>query len=318
MAEPRVTGLRGIELAVFDLAASAAFYKECWALDVVGRSGDRAFLRAAGDEHHVLTLRQSPRAGVERVNFAAPDRATVEALHARAVAMGAKTHAPQALDAQEGGGYGFEIVTPEGQLLRVSSDVARHADVDPDLSRPTKVNHVVLNAADMDLQMKFFCDMLGFKFSDCNGHMNFIRCSANHHSIALAKSDGPSLNHVAFEMENFDGLMRGVGRMRLAEHELGWGVGRHAGPGRNIFSYFVDPNGFAIEYTTDVDQVDDTYVSRSGDYWANLPLRPCAWAGAKMMATPRMREAMGGKLIAAANAAAEQSCDDAISNKMAG
>lgn len=318
MAEPRVTGLRGVELAVFDLAASAAFYKECWALDVVGRSGDRAFLRAAGDEHHVLTLRQSPRAGVERVNFAAPDRATVDALYARAVGMGAKAHAPHAIAAEEGGGYGFEILTPDGQALRVSSDVARHADVDPDLSRPTKVNHVVLNAADMDLQMRFFCDVLGFKFSDCNGHMNFIRCSANHHSIALAKSDGPSLNHVAFEMENFDGLMQGVGRMRLAEHELGWGVGRHAGPGRNIFSYFVDPNGFAIEYTTDVDQVDDTYVSRSGDYWANLPLRPCAWAGAKMMATPRMREAMGGKLIAAANAAAAQSCDDAISNKMAG
>ena len=39
--------------------------------------------------------------------------------------------------------------------------------------------------------------------------------------------------------------------------------------------------------------MDDAYVSRSGDYWANLPLRPCAWAGAKMMATPRMREAMG-------------------------
>jgi catechol 2,3-dioxygenase len=42
-----------------------------------------------------------------------------------------------------------------------------------------------------------------------------------------------------------------------------WGVGRH-GTGDNVFAYFVDPNGFAIEYTTEMQQVDDrTYVPGS-------------------------------------------------------
>lgn len=314
MGEPRVTGLRGVELAVFDLDESVAFYEKNWALAQVSRDGDTAYLRATGPEHHVLTLRQRPRAGVMRVNFEAPDRAAVDSLHAKALGVGAQTiGAPAPLAATGGGGYGFEVRTPEGQILQISSDVAQHADAVEDSARPSRVNHVVLNAAAMDDQMRFFCDVLGFKFSDFNGHMNFIRCSSNHHSIALARAEGASLNHVAFEMEDFDGLMRGVGRMKLADQEVGWGVGRHAGPGRNIFTYFVDPNGFAIEYTTDVEQVDDSYVTHGGDFWQAEPLRPCAWAGAKTAPTVWMREAMSGKTVEARNA----SCDDAISEKMA-
>ena len=33
-----------------------------------------------------------------------------------------------------------------------------------------------------------------------------------------------------------------------------WGVGRH-GPGNNVFTDSVEPNGFVTEYTTEVDQV---------------------------------------------------------------
>ena len=101
--------------------------------------------------------------------------------------------------------------------------------------------------------------------------------------------------------------------MRLADYEVGWGIGRHSGPGRNIFSYFVDPNGFAIEYTTEVEQVDDSYEVHYGDYWQAQPLRPCSWAGAKTVPTKWMAEAMNGITIEQRNA----SCDDVISNKMA-
>ncbi|MDB5571203.1 MAG: glyoxalase/bleomycin resistance protein/dioxygenase [Hyphomicrobiales bacterium] len=319
MSDPRVTGLRNVDLAVYDLAQSAQFYKDHWALSEVSRNGDSALMRATGEEHHVVALHQRPRAGIISVTFAAPDKAAVDGLHAKALGVGAAVaSAPHALDAAAGGGYGFELSSPEGQVLRISSDVAAHADVTQDAAKPSRINHVVLNAARMDDQMRFFCDVLGFKFSDFNGHMNFIRCSRNHHSIALAQSEGASLNHVAFEMENFDGLMSGVGRMRMGEHEVGWGVGRHAGPGQNIFSYFVDPNGYAIEYTTEVDQVDDTYVSHDGSYWTARPLRPCSWAGRKTVPTDWMHHAMAGKTIEERNAQlAAGNCDDVISEKMA-
>ncbi len=314
MSEAKVTNLSGIELAVYDLKESAEFYKKAWALEEVARDGDTLYMRASGHDHHILTLHERPKAGMVAVNFAAPDRAAVEALHARAKAWGVELiSAPHELPAIAGGGYGFEVKSPEGHLLKIASGVARHENAIGDPSRPTVLNHVVMNSVDMETQMKFFFEVLGFKFSDCNGFMNFIRCSANHHAIAFAKSNGPSLNHAAFEMKDFNSLMAGVGRMRMNDQEVGWGVGRHAGPGRNIFAYFVDPNGYTIEYTTDVDQVDDSYVSRQGDYWANLPIKPCAWAGDKTVPKDWLRHSMSGLLIEERNA----KCDDVISQKLA-
>lgn len=295
--DPKVTGVRSLELCVRDLAASADYYTRHWGLTEVGRREDRVVLRSTDAEHHVVELRQSPRIGVARITFAAPDVETVNALHAKASAFGVRgLSTPATVDDFLGGGHGFELMTPDGVELRISAGVARHPAGISDPARPSRINHVVLNASDLDVQQRFFCDLLGFRFSDSIGHMNFIRCSANHHSIALAKADGASLNHVAFDSATFDTLMQGVGRMRLASHEPGWGVGRHAAPGHNIFAYFVDPNGFAIELTTEVDQVDDTYVARYADYWGSLPLRPCAWAGQKMAPSKEMIEAMSGRL----------------------
>ena len=80
----RVTGLRGLEFSVFDLNESAEFYKKAWALEEVARVDNTVYLRGAGVEHHILTLHEGKRAGLAAVNFAAPDRYAVQALHERA------------------------------------------------------------------------------------------------------------------------------------------------------------------------------------------------------------------------------------------
>ncbi len=135
-----------------------------------------------------------------------------------------------------------------------------HGEAIEDRTRPTKLTHVVLNSAEVEKQTAFFLDVLGFKWSDSTMMMDFVRCCSDHHSVAFARGNGPSLNHMAYEMPNIDGLMSGAGRVRKSGYEIMWGVGRH-GPGSNVFSYFVEPNGFVTEYTTEVDQVDDNYVA---------------------------------------------------------
>ena len=124
----------------------------------------------------------------------------------------------------------------------------------------------MLNSAEVEKQTAFFLDVLGFKWSDSTFMMDFVRCCSDHHSVAFARGNGPTLNHMAYEMPNIDGLMRGAGRVRKSGYEIMWGVGRH-GPGSNVFSYFVEPNGFVTEYTTEVEQVDDTYVGHDAKWW---------------------------------------------------
>src|SRR5260370_416725 len=107
-----------------------------------------------------------------------------------------------------------------------------------------------------DHERAFFTDAPGFRLSDSPDMMEFVRCTSDHHSLALVRTEGPSLNHMAYEMPNVDGLMRGAGRLKQHGFNIEWGVGRH-GPGNNVFTYFVEPNGFVTEYTAAVDQADE-------------------------------------------------------------
>jgi catechol 2,3-dioxygenase len=298
MANARITGLRSVEIGVPDLERSSDFYQKVWGLEETASDQDTIHLRGTGSEHHVVTLRQRPKAELIAVHFSASDRNAVTELHARAKAYGADAVSTlDNLPRAAGGGFGFSFKTPEGLPMAIAADVVQHADVIADRSRPTKLTHVVLNSARIDEQTAFFKDLLGFRHSDSTDMMEFIRCCADHHSIAFARGNGPSLNHMAYEMPNIDGLMRGAGRMKQNGFNIEWGVGRH-GPGNNVFTYFVEPNGFVTEYTTEVEQVDEaTYLPNTAEYWRNFPGRPCRW---NMAGPPsnRLKAAMSGELVA--------------------
>ena len=221
---------------------------------------------------------------------------------------------PAPLSGAAGGGYGFRFHTPDGLPMSISSDIVQHPNVVLDRSRPTKISHVVLNSARTEDQVPFFIDVLGFKLSDSSHMMEFLRCSADHHSIAIFRNNGPSLNHVAYELPNIDGLMRGTGRLKRNGFDIEWGVGRH-GPGNNVFSYFIEPNGFVAEYTTELDQLDDaTHVPQDGDFWQKLTPTPDRW-GTAGPPSNRMRAAMSGALYLGEEQAGER-CEDVIGRKL--
>ena len=314
MPNARIIGLRSVELGVPDLEKSADFYRNVWGLEDVVSTGDTIHMRGTATEHHVLTLRQRPKAGFLGVHFAAASPDAVNRLHDQAKAYGASVDgAPAELSRDSGGGYGFGMHSPEGQPIFISSDVQRHAPGREDRSRPTKLTHVVLNASKTDDERAFFIDALGFRLSDSTDMMEFVRCTHDHHSLALVRTEGPSLNHMAYEMPNIDGLMRGAGRMKQAGYNIEWGLGRH-GPGNNVFTYFVEPNGFVTEYTADVEQVDEaTYLPHDREYWRNFPGRPCRW---NMAGHPsnRLKVAMAGELLNTPDADAR--CEDVMAKTL--
>jgi catechol 2,3-dioxygenase-like lactoylglutathione lyase family enzyme len=310
MNSTRVTGVRSVELGVRDLARSADFYRAVWGLEDVAAEGDAIHLRGTGAEHHVLTLREMAKTSLLAVHFAASDRAAVDRLYAQAKAFGTAVEQPASLPGSAGGGYGFRLRTPDGMPLSISSDVAQHPSVVCDRSRPTKIAHVVLNSARTDDQVPFFIDVLGFRLSDSSRLMEFLRCSADHHAVAVFRNNGPSLNHVAYEVPNIDGLMRGSGRLKQNGFDIEWGVGRH-GPGNNVFSYFIEPNGFVAEYTTEVEQIDEaTHIPQTAEFWDKLP-RGDRW-GLAGVPSNRMQAAMSGALYAADG----ERCEDVIGRKL--
>ena len=283
-----VTGLRGVDLGVRDVAAQVRFYTEVWKLSVAAERGGSVYLRGSGAYHHVLALHPRAEPALLCINLAAADRAAVDRLHARVAATGApQIDAPAAI-AEPGGGYGFAFLDPEGRSVRVIAGDARHADARSLPDRPEKITHVVLNTPRQEEAAAFWVKALGFQVSD-RSLLTFIRCNADHHSIAFHPGNGSTLHHIAFEMDGIDSVMRGAGRMRDAGHPIEWGLGRH-GPGNNVFAYFVGPDNFVIEYTAEIQQVDDRYRVREPREWAYPPGHSDLW-GATAPPSERMKSA---------------------------
>lgn len=254
----RVTEIRYVAYSTTDLEAERAFYTDVWGLEPVASDDGKYWFKTRGaDEHQVVGLRAGETNRVDLIQLAADSRADVDALAAKVAASGCKiVHEPKELTTP-GGGYGFAFFSPDGLQYGISSDVARgpKGDVGRWDAVPVKISHIVLHSPDHKTACQWFIDVLGFKLSDWIGDfMGFLRCNSAHHRIAILPGP-PCLNHVAYDMEGVDGMMRGVHNLRLKDVPVLWGPGRHTA-GNNTFSYFVTPSGFAVEYTAELEEVD--------------------------------------------------------------
>lgn len=293
MTQPiRVEGLRGIVMRGPGLSATVPFYEDMWGLKAAHQQDGTVYLRGTGSEPCLYGLRDAPVYGIEYVHFSMPDRASMEALHAQVVAKGAVALGVPAEFDDWIGGYGFEVLDPDNRRLRFRTE-ARVLDTDEIWARPRKVSHVVLNTPDMEGLQAYYEEVLGFRVSDYSAdQMVFLRCSQDHHSIALVRAHYPSVNHVAFELPSIDEFMRSIGRMKQKGHVPTWGPGRH-GPGNNPFAYFVSPSGFVIEFTSELQQIDEH--THEAQVWPrDVPEKMDQWMTAGPP-TPAQRAVMQGR-----------------------
>jgi catechol-2,3-dioxygenase len=288
-ASASVCGLRSIHFGVVDLEQAVDFFNCVWGLSRVSAFDQATYLRGTGPAHYLVALHKRARTEILRADLNAPDRNAVDAIHARLAAAGAKALTSPAELREPGGGYGFAVREPGGLLLLIVAGDERHTDKADAVDLPRKLSHLVLSTPDKAAIESFFIEGLGFRLIDRTRRINFFNCNTDHHSVAIVNAEHKGLHHVAFEMPSFDALMRAVGRLRDANTEMGWGVGR-PGPGNNIFAYFVGPEGLPVEYTAEVQQVDDTYRVGLPDDWRPVPGRMDQW-GATGAPSPAMTHA---------------------------
>ena len=270
-----VNALRSVDLDVPDLDAAEAFYTGVWGLTLVARADGAAVLRATGDDHHVLVLRQGP-AAIRSITFRAESVGALHDVAARAVSAGGRVVHGVGPVAWPGGGQGLAIADPWGRCLRFVHGDARR-DADPLVAdRCCRLSHVNVNSSATAAAARFFEAVAGFRLTDRSKIMAFVRCNADHHVIVIADATVDTLNHVAFLLPTLEGVMRASGRMVDHGFPIAWGVGRH-GPGDNVFAYFVDPFGIVVEHTAEVLQVDETYRVGGPQDWTWPPGRTDHW-----------------------------------------
>jgi len=268
--------LRSVELQTPNRAAAVAFLEEPWGLVDVGTRRDTTYLRGTSAFHYAIAVTEGPAHALSSATFAGT-RAEVDAIWDR-VRKAGLNHSPWVDEFDEPGrGTGFHVAGPEGEPYRfVAEREAPPPALPADRARPLRVAHVVFNTRDREAASRVLEDAFGFKVSDRTRIMNFLRCDDLHHVVAYADSKQATLNHIAFEMQDTDAVLRGMGRLKDAGCPSVWGPGRH-GPGNNVFAYFVAPFGACMEYTAEIERVDDSYRTGAPDSWRWPPGRNDHW-----------------------------------------
>jgi catechol 2,3-dioxygenase-like lactoylglutathione lyase family enzyme len=260
MTNARVDRLRYVGVAVPNYDEAVEYYGGVWGLTRIEGEPDVAYFAAEGSpEQFVYRIRKADEKRLDLMAFGAQDAATVDAIADGLQKKGVKFASEPGALQTPGGGYGFRFFDPDGRTVEVSSDVAERParELDPRESIPRNLSHVVVHSPNKVAIDQFYRELLGFKFSDWIPFMNFLRCNADHHSLAIADGEKATLNHVAFEMRGIDEMMRGGGRiMADGRGKLMMGPGRHYA-GDNTYYYFFDPMGNVSEYTAEVEQILD-------------------------------------------------------------
>jgi catechol 2,3-dioxygenase-like lactoylglutathione lyase family enzyme len=263
MASSLISGLRSVAINVPDLVAAEKFYTDVWRLNVVARR-DAIYLGGSGSDAYLLSLHQgAAMPELRKVTLRARNEVSLHVIAAAAERSGGKVLKKLAANRELGGGQSITIADLDGRIFEVVYGDAfepkgEAPKIEISKDTPIRLAHAVLNAHDATAAQAFLEAVFGFQLIDKTGIMAFMNCNSDHHSLAFGITDNDALNHIAFVMPDVDAVMRGGGRMKDAGHAIEWGPGRH-GPGNNTFNYFIDPFGVVIEYTADVEQVDDTY-----------------------------------------------------------
>ena len=173
------------------------------------------------------------------------------------------------LHARDEAGFaiGFRVAAPAPQSSSTAAPRMNHP-FDPERrARPSRLGHVVFNAAqkDFEKQLAFYLERLKFRLSDRaldTGAFLRAQGSNDHHSLFFAtRADRNSFNHAAFEVKNIDEIVLGGKYMKSRGWKPNTPLGRHI-LGSNVFWYFDSPCGGRTEYYSDMDQMNDDWKPR--------------------------------------------------------
>lgn len=306
MTEPliKVKRLAYVRVCAPDLPKAEAFLAE-FGLVVAARQGGAVYLRGSDPEPPCYVLTEGPP-GVTTIAFEADSHADLEAV---AAIDGAS--AIDKLDEPAGGevvrlrdpqGTGVEIVHGQMPLEAIDSEPARGFNMNGRRQRegalPTvrrgparvrRIGHLVLESHDPASVYRWYHERFGLRKSDevlspdggtqmCFAHLDRGPEYVDHHVVGFqyALDEGARVQHVAFEVDNFDDLMAGHEHLKARGRKSVWGVGRHRYGGQ-IFDYWANPWGVIHEHWTDTDLVNEDNVPTDcgftdmEDYWGPPP-----------------------------------------------
>ena len=273
-------GVKQIGHATFetpDLERAVAYYTKYLGLTEVRRDGKTAFLACPSDFHSVVLTEGSSAAVTKLALQLAPD-ADLDAFAAQTKAQGITVGRKS--DAAPDTPVTLTLTDPSGLDLEILA--TRTPTAKPPKNHgvtPRKLGHTAFFTQDIHATVKFYQEVLGFRVSDWIGDIFvFMRCNPDHHTVNFLTGPKRGLHHIAFELNDWNQIKEACDLMPLHDLDLIWGPGRH-GPGHNLYTYHLNPDGFTIEMFTELDIMsnEENGYFDARPWHHDTPQRPKVW-----------------------------------------
>lgn len=282
--------IRYVRLGTRDLEAAAKYARVILGLQEVRREAGQIFFRSDTRDHSVCYFEGDP--ADQSVAFDVASDAEFDAAAAQLQAMrvpfeqGTRDEADlrrvaDFLTFRDPSGNRIELVLRAAQTGRPYHG-ERSAGIDC-------FSHVGLCTTDARRDEAFWTTVCNARVSDRIGDAPLLRIDEIHHKIALFPAARSGIQHVNFQVDGIDDLMRSFYFLQEQGVPIRFGPGRHP-TSHAMFLYFAGPDGMIYEYSTGVRKIaaseEATHVPRQ------FPFDPtgfCMWGS-----RPAIAEFSGG------------------------
>ena len=273
-----IIDLAYVRVGAANLEESAQFATETIGLQEVRREIDRIYVRGDDRDHDICYV----QGGVDKHVVA------FEVADYKALESGIKELESAGVSVQRGSeeekmdrrvldffrfsdptGNNFEIV------IRPQKSARRYFP-----TRDAGINefsHVGLKTTNAPRDESFWTTNFNIRPNDWIGDAGLLSFDSVHHRIALFPADKPGIQHINFQVDSIDDIMRSYYYLSEKQVHIVFGPGRHVTSGA-MFLYYEGPDGMIYEFSHGVRIIDDpNYRPRQYPF---TPEAFCAW-GAK-------------------------------------
>ncbi len=188
--------------------------------------------------------------------YTVPDADEIDRLERRLLAAGVDVEHPEQAGLLPGA---VSFLDPDGnRFIFGVATAASEAPMASTALRPARLQHVVFASTGLQLWLQFMTDVVGFVLSDRvvddQGGLRtaFVRCSHEHHSLAVFAASENRLDHHCYEAGDWNLIRDWSDHFAKLRVPLKWGPGRH-GPGDNLFAFIHDPDGNWVEISAELE-----------------------------------------------------------------
>lgn len=269
-----IVDIRYCRLGTADLESTIDFATNYIGLEEVDQSDGQVYLRGDHRDHNICYFAGDPNDhtfGLELKSFAELD-AAASALQA----AGVEVHRGSEKDATARRVMGFiNFADPTGNSVDL---VVRpfHSGRRYFPSRDagiTDFSHIGLKSTNAARDENFWSELFNIRANDRIGDAALMSFDEVHHRIALFPTDHAGIQHINFQVESIDDIMRSHYFLTERQVQIRFGPGRHPTSGA-MFLYFEGPDSMTYEYSSGVRNVDETWRPRQ------LPFKDesfCMW-----------------------------------------